>query len=146
MAYLTYSEKLLDPQWQRKRLEVLNRDQFKCCLCSDAKTTLHIHHKTYEKGKLPWEYELDNFQTLCKYCHIVVEFFKKRKEVVLVCTRKTYGINDICCEVFTYSQYFDWNSSYALSVNSDNTIEVHLETDGLQINQYLRLAALVESK
>ena len=83
MSYLTYSEKLLDPQWQRKRLEVLNRDQFKCCLCSDTKTTLHIHHKTYEKGKLPWQYKLDNFQTLCKHCHLLAEFFKNEKETKL---------------------------------------------------------------
>ncbi len=30
---------------------------------------LHIHHKYYDKSKLPWEYPDDAFQTLCWECH-----------------------------------------------------------------------------
>lgn len=30
-----YSQKLLDPRWQRKRLEILQRDDFTCQVCSD---------------------------------------------------------------------------------------------------------------
>jgi len=30
MAKLTYSEKLKDPRWQKKRLEILSRDNFTC--------------------------------------------------------------------------------------------------------------------
>jgi len=29
----TYAEKLKHPLWQRKRLEILNRDGFKCAQC-----------------------------------------------------------------------------------------------------------------
>jgi len=72
----TYSEKLKDPRWQKKRLEVLQRDSFTCQLCGDAETELHVHHHTYAKGRQPWEYELTNFSTYCKHCHCVVEDLK----------------------------------------------------------------------
>ena len=117
MAYLTYSEKLLDPKWQRKRLEVLNRDEFKCCLCSDAKTTLHIHHKTYEKGKFPWQYELDNFQTLCKYCHVLAEFFKNEKETILIAKKIMYEeIDYICYDLLTKSNYINGFIAYDMCI------------------------------
>jgi hypothetical protein len=66
---MTYSEKLKDPRWQKKRLEVLQRDGFTCCDCSDTKKTLHVHHKSYSKGRDPWDYPDDNFSTLCEDCH-----------------------------------------------------------------------------
>lgn len=76
MANTTYSEKLKSPLWQKKRLEILNRDNFTCVLCSDTETELHIHHNEYISGKKPWEYENDNFQTLCKHCHAITEVYK----------------------------------------------------------------------
>lgn len=30
---------------------------------------LHIHHKYYQKGKLPWEYPDEALQTMCWQCH-----------------------------------------------------------------------------
>jgi hypothetical protein len=65
----TYSDKLKDPRWQKKRLEILDRDGFSCCSCGDKESTLHIHHKRYLKGKEPWEYENDLLVTLCEDCH-----------------------------------------------------------------------------
>lgn len=65
----TYKEKLKDPRWQKMRLSVLERDNFTCQRCFDEENTLHVHHKTYKKGNEPWEYELDNFTTLCADCH-----------------------------------------------------------------------------
>ena len=53
---MTYSEKLKDPRWQRKRLEVLNRANFSCEKCQDHASTLHVHHKYYVSNRLPWEY------------------------------------------------------------------------------------------
>lgn len=66
---LTYSEKLKDPRWQKKRLEVLNRDNFTCRICGDNTSTLHAHHKFYERGKEPWEYDIKHLVTLCEICH-----------------------------------------------------------------------------
>ncbi len=64
-----YSEKLLDPRWQKKRLEILERDRFKCVLCSDGKSTIHVHHIRYENGLDPWDYSNDSLITLCEHCH-----------------------------------------------------------------------------
>lgn len=69
MAKKSYSEKLLDPRWQKKRLEVLSANDFTCQLCSDHESTLHVHHKMYAKDREPWEYDLDQYAVLCKSCH-----------------------------------------------------------------------------
>jgi len=66
---MKYSEKLKDPRWQKKRLEVLERDGWCCQNCGDSESTLHVHHKYYERNKEPWEYPLDAFLTLCEQCH-----------------------------------------------------------------------------
>lgn len=69
---IPYSEKLKDPRWQRKRLEILQRDDFACCKCLSTTETLHVHHGYYEKGLEPWEYDDDTLWTLCESCHETV--------------------------------------------------------------------------
>lgn len=64
-----YSSKLKDPRWQRRRLEVLQRDEFTCRMCGDSKSTLHVHHKRYVKGRQPWEYEGRDLVSVCEACH-----------------------------------------------------------------------------
>jgi hypothetical protein len=66
---MTYKEKLLDPRWQKKRLEVLSRDNFTCQLCVENHNSLYVHHKTYVWGKDPWDYDIINLVTLCYDCH-----------------------------------------------------------------------------
>jgi hypothetical protein len=82
MAYNTkkqtndYWKKLKDPRWQKKRLEIFNRDNWTCQSCgsgadpeSEDNACLHVHHKSYEWGNDPWEYPDYNFITLCEDCH-----------------------------------------------------------------------------
>lgn len=64
-----YSEKLKDPRWQRKRLEVFNRYRFACARCGDGITQLHVHHRYYEKGLAPWDYPDSALICLCRRCH-----------------------------------------------------------------------------
>lgn len=59
----------LKPQWQKKRLEIMERDNFECVVCGDKKSTLHVHHSHYIKGKKVWEYSNCTFMTLCESCH-----------------------------------------------------------------------------
>lgn len=73
----TYSKKLRHPKWQKKRLEILNRDGFRCCLCGDKDTTLNVHHKKY-KGD-PWESDLEDLQTVCEHCHNAIHELEKPK-------------------------------------------------------------------
>lgn len=65
----TYSEKLKHPLWQRKRLEIMERDFFGCQICGDGESTLHVHHKRYIKGAQPWEYKDCDLVTVCENCH-----------------------------------------------------------------------------
>lgn len=72
---MTYSDKLKDPRWQKKRLEVMLRDGFKCTKCNDAETTLNVHHLKYLGD--PWDAHLDDLETLCCHCHEATEIIKK---------------------------------------------------------------------
>ena len=72
MSYKTYAEKLKDPRWQKKRLEILEAANWKCqsAACqSGSEATLHVHHKVYIKGKQPWEYDDWAYKSLCEDCH-----------------------------------------------------------------------------
>lgn len=69
---MTYSEKLKDPRWQKKRLEVLEIYNWACYTCTRKDKTLHVHHLRYNKGCDPWEYSTDDLMALCKDCHFVV--------------------------------------------------------------------------
>src|SRR4051794_39632649 len=64
-----YSELLRDPRWQKKRLEILSRDEFTCQSCFDSESTLNVHHCYYERGNDPWEYPNTALLTLCESCH-----------------------------------------------------------------------------
>lgn len=68
----TYFELLQDPQWQRKRLEILTRDDWTCRKCGSKEETLHVHHCYYQKAKKPWEYPEWSLLTLCKNCHKII--------------------------------------------------------------------------
>lgn len=57
----------LDPLWQKKRLEILERDGFRCFACGDSKKTLHVHHVLY--CNKPWITPSLFMQTLCEECH-----------------------------------------------------------------------------
>ncbi len=64
-----YSKKLQDPRWQKKRLEVLRRDEWMCQHCYNKDETLHVHHRWYAKDGEPWDVPLEALQTLCATCH-----------------------------------------------------------------------------
>lgn len=74
---MTYSEKLKDPRWQKKRLEIMQRDKFTCRACDEQKKTLNVHHLNYEKNKDPWDYDDLNLVTLCEDCHNVMHWIDK---------------------------------------------------------------------
>jgi len=59
----SYSDKLKNPLWQRKRLEILQRDNFQCQSCLTTTKELNVHHFNYRKE--PWESEDFELVTLC---------------------------------------------------------------------------------
>lgn len=64
-----YKQQLLHPNWQKIRLQIMLRDSWTCLRCRCSDKTLNVHHKDYIKGRLPWNYPLNNFETLCYLCH-----------------------------------------------------------------------------
>jgi hypothetical protein len=66
-----YSEKLKDPRWQKKRLDILQRDGWFCQKCFNKEATLHVHHRRYIPGRDPWDYSNHLLVTLCEECHSV---------------------------------------------------------------------------
>jgi len=69
MGEKTYLELLRDPKWQRKRLEILQRDDWTCQNCRATDKNLQVHHRRYFAGKKPWEYEGEHLVTLCEDYH-----------------------------------------------------------------------------
>ena len=80
MAKATYYDQLKDPRWQKKRLEILERDDFTCRHCGSTDKTLHVHHSFYRKGAAPWEYHESTLKALCGECH---EWAEGRRETML---------------------------------------------------------------
>lgn len=72
-----YSELLKDPRWQKRRLEIFNRDEWKCVECGTITETLHVHHKKYVYGKMPWEAPDEDLITYCEGCHDLEESLKR---------------------------------------------------------------------
>lgn len=63
-----YGEKLKNPQWQKLRLQILERDGWACQSCFDEGKTLQVHHCYYAKGD-PWNTPPNCLITLCEDCH-----------------------------------------------------------------------------
>lgn len=70
---MSYQEQLRDPRWQKKRLEIMARDEWTCRLCGDTDATLTVHHKSYRQNDGVfvdiWDYENSWLITLCEKCH-----------------------------------------------------------------------------
>lgn len=65
----SYAEMLRSPLWQKKRLEIMQRDDFTCQHCGSKERELQVHHRIYHKDAKPWEYEDNELITLCDRCH-----------------------------------------------------------------------------
>ena len=72
----TYTELLRHPFWQKKRLDIFQRDKFTCQKCSDTLSNLQVHHVYYLPNTAPWEYPSSALITLCEFCHAKAEFPK----------------------------------------------------------------------
>ena len=118
MSKQNYWEKLRDPRWQRKRLEIMDRDSFTCVSCGDNDNTLNVHHKTYKKGSEPWEYNDENFITLCEDCHTSIHDG--------IDQIKMNTCNTLKCEVLTsisrFDNLYDLNACNTLGLILNNNL------------------------
>ena len=100
----SYLELYKDPRWQKKRLEVMERDEFKCRTCGDHESTLNVHHCYYSDGKSPWEYESSSLVTLCEECHLEEkELLKQERKTLLeligILGFRAGDINHLMCNI-----------------------------------------------
>lgn len=84
-----YLEKLKDPRWQKKRLEIFERDNWTCKSCNDRNSTLNVHHLIYHRDLEPWEYPNED-------CHNEeTEFRNILENEFLYFTRTTFSIGGL---------------------------------------------------
>ena len=107
--YMSYRDLLNHPKWQRKRLRILDRDQWTCRYCRNTEQQLHVHHIIYEHTD-PWETQDKYLITLCHECHEKEESLKQFDWYELVrdsgLTRLHTG--RILCETHKYFTRIDW--------------------------------------
>lgn len=128
---MTYAEKLLDPRWQRKRTEVLNRDDFACQLCRDKTETLHVHHFSYAKSGNPWDSKIEELITYCATCHICVEYIKRDAEILnpLIASKAKLSNSETRLTVIVYNLDTGYNEIIMIKI-FDGKI-----TDGLYVTK-----------
>ena len=123
----SYSELLRSPMWQKKRLEIMERDNFTCqhCGCNDME--LQVHHKVYHEDLNPWEYDNDDLITLCGCCHGIEtiakrDMYKTLKEVSI--QSKSCGFSEqliFAALIYIGDELREMKDSGKLR-NSDNSI------------------------
>ena len=64
---MSYQTDLQDVRWQRKRLEIFQRDDFQCVRCGDTDKPVVVHHRSYHGH--PWECPDFDLETLCQDDH-----------------------------------------------------------------------------
>jgi len=77
-----YLDKLKDPRWQRKRLEVMQRDNFTCFDTGIKDEPLNVHHCHYSKGG-PWETPTELLMTLTEDAHKKRQRLENRGKIAL---------------------------------------------------------------
>ena len=123
-----YAQKLKDPKWQKRRLEMLEIANWQCNVCHDEEEELHIHHIEYFQGRDPWEYSDDQMICLCKTCHTLIHLcenkvklfsdkflYKNRNDLASdisveeIKRIKPYGghgepVYEVCCGILVFHQ------------------------------------------
>jgi hypothetical protein len=114
---MEYSRKLQNPKWQKKRLEIMQRDKFKCIICGCNDKELHVHHRWYQFGKEIWDYPDTCFETLCFECHEYIEMnIKDSTSDIQLMLRRTWLNQDdynVICRLLIHlsdERYKNYNS------------------------------------
>lgn len=110
---MTYSEKLKTPNWQRKRLSIFERDNWRCVKCQSVQRELQVHHLDYIDGIEPWDYPNDMLITLCVDCH-AKEKNRENLELHLSNTLKMKGF--LLGDLLALSCLIDTNEKFTESL------------------------------
>jgi hypothetical protein len=72
-----YSAQIKSPLWQKKRLEIMERDGWQCQSCGGTGKELQVHHLSYVKDADIWDYDNSKLTTICIDCHNEITKIKK---------------------------------------------------------------------
>ena len=111
---MTYTEKLRDPRWQKKRLEIMERDELTCQICGVTDKTMHTHHLVYINGREPWDYTDAALQCLCEDCN------KRQGRVPAVTLDLVHSINTMigCIRAYNGNQIHLWEVALNVAKNA----------------------------
>lgn len=98
-----YSHQWLDPRWQKRRLEIMHRDGFRCTECDADDKTLNVHHVYYTRGADVWDYPDHALLTLCNDCHEAEHAIAESSERALIDACKQAGIRSSYLGVIAYT-------------------------------------------
>ena len=129
-----YFEKLRDPRWQRKRLEVMQRADFSCESCGTTEVTLNVHHRLYRKGADPWEYALTELACLCEKCHR--DEHTSREELAEILA--SFDIYDID-RVIGYAKSVLLDNAWERELSDEDTIAVRNEEQAMGLADGMNL-------
>lgn len=112
---LAYADKLKDPRWQKKRLEVFEKAKWQCACCGGKDETLHVHHLEY--GDEPWATADEFLECLCESCH------EAREQANRLLSEQFRGVSTKLVEQFA--------QNVAILTELFKTAPEHLQADGL---------------
>lgn len=90
---MKYADKLKDPRWQKKRLKIMERDNWTCRGCGRDDNQLQVHHLRYSNE--PWEIGDDDLITFCHECHESAEASISSIKDGLVKTQRISGVTGL---------------------------------------------------
>jgi hypothetical protein len=108
MTKMTYGEQLKHPFWQRRRLEVLQAADWQCSNCGAGSVTLHVHHKQYIKGRMAWDYSLEELAALCENCH-------QDEHAAAECLKRLLAVADVNQVLALVGGFLTWQEAVDFS-------------------------------
>jgi|SRR5690554_598453 len=100
----SYSEKLKDKRWIKKRESVKRRAEYRCEDCGATNVVLEVHHCYYLFGYEPWEYPTGSLRCLCRNCHESRDLVEKKHRGQIA--NLTQNELDILNKFFTNGLYW----------------------------------------
>lgn len=138
-----YLQKLKDPRWQKRRLEILERDLWCCQICYDGEATLHVHHMGYFPQTEPWDIHEKYLITLCDSCHENESVEIKEAEQRLLLSLKSCGY--LAFAMTGLAEVFEHLSEeQAVAGFARHTVEPQREDILYCIKNYKELASLIQ--
>jgi hypothetical protein len=127
----TYWQKLKDPRWQKRRLEIFNRDDWTCQKCRGKEITLNVHHNFYLAGKEPWDYPDHCLVTLCEPCHEIETNHRPGEEKRIIEILREAGLH--CLDLSFLADFLGW--AYGQNSRCDKDTKFAVQRALVQISE-----------